>query len=213
MTLLEGPLTVNRFRRSRGRKLARLIADYAERLGRPVRVLDVGGRSEYWDQIDTDHISHITVMNNDDTEMHSDRGIFSPVIGDACDMRDVDDQSFDLVHSNSVIEHVGSWQNMRAMAREVRRVGRAGWVQTPAWEFPVEPHFRLPLVHYFNTPIRARMISLSPAYRRQCYDALRAHAERINLLSGREMRMLFPDAEIWHERLLLTKSYVAHWGL
>jgi hypothetical protein len=34
--------------------------------------------------------------------------------------------------------------------------------------------------------------------------------ERIRLLSAREMRRLFPDAELWRERVLgVTKSLVA----
>ncbi len=41
------------------------------------------------------------------------------------------DQSFDVVFSNSVIEHVGDVESQRRFAREVARVGRAWWVADP----------------------------------------------------------------------------------
>ena len=70
--------------------------------------------------------------------------IFVRKVGDARNLSEYADGSVDLVHSNSVIEHVGGWADMRAMADEMMRIGRSGWMQTPAWEFPVEPHFRAP---------------------------------------------------------------------
>src|ERR1017187_2845994 len=54
------------------------------------------------------------------------------------------DAAFDVVFSNSVIEHVGDAQSQRAFAREVARVGRAYWVQTPNRWFPVEQHLLTP---------------------------------------------------------------------
>jgi hypothetical protein len=43
------------------------------------------------------------------------------------------------------------------------------------------------------------------------YEKAREQVAGIRLLSGREMRMLFPRATLYRERLFgLTKSYVAH---
>ena len=58
------------------------------------------------------------------------------------------DGSFDVVFSNSVIEHVGDAASQRRFAREVARVGRAYWVETPNRWFPVEQHLLTPLVHW-----------------------------------------------------------------
>lgn len=210
-------LTVNRFRRTRGRVLRAHIETLSQRLGRPIEVLDVGGRAEYWDNVGLDSISHIKLMNYDPAELNRtvpDERMFTKIVGDARDLSDYADKSVDLVHSNSVIEHVGYWNDMAAMAREVMRVGRAGWIQTPAWEFPIEPHFRAPFMHWFGGPAQRAMFSMSfekrlrklpMATRRQVLDG-------VNLISWREIKALFPDKNIYIERIaLLPKSYSVHW--
>ncbi len=58
------------------------------------------------------------------------------------------DQSFDLVFSNSVIEHVGSRDTQARFASEIARVGKLFWLQTPNRYFPIEQHLWTPLVHW-----------------------------------------------------------------
>lgn len=211
-------LTVNRFRKARGRVLRAHIDALATKLGRPVEVLDVGGRAEYWDNVGLGNIAHITLMNYVPEELErtpADDKMFSAVVGDARNLSDYADQSVDLLHSNSVIEHVGMWNDMAAMSAEVMRVGRAGWIQTPAWEFPVEPHFRTLFMHWMGAPAQRAMFSLSfekrlrgmsMAKRRQALDG-------VNLLSYREVKALFPERNIHIERIaLLPKSYSVHWA-
>lgn len=218
MTATYRQKTVNRFRQRRGRILAGKLDALSARLGRRVHVLDVGGRSDYWDNVPTAGVSKVTVVNYELDEL--DRAMpsaiggleFEMVQGDARDLKDHADGSADVVHSNSVIEHVGGWSDMAAMASEVRRVGRAGWVQTPAWEFPIEPHFRAPMLHWFSAPLTARLLFMSRHYRALDVASRRHHVERINLLARSEFRALFPDCHVLTERVLFPKSYVAHWG-
>lgn len=210
-------LTVNRFRSARGRVLRAHIETLAAQLGRPIRVLDVGGRAEYWDNVGLGNIEHITLMNYDPAELDRtvpDENMFSKIVGDARDLSDYADGSVDLVHSNSVIEHVGMWNDMASMAREVMRVGRAGWIQTPAFEFPVEPHFRTLFMHWFGGPMQRAMFSLSFEKRlRKLPMAVRRQAlDGVNLLSRREVNALFENRDIYTERVaLLPKSYTVRW--
>jgi hypothetical protein len=207
-------LTINRFRKARGVHLRAQIDRLAEHLGRDIVVLDVGGRTDYWNNVGLGQIARIDVMNHDPNELARPvpSTIFSHLIGDARDLSDYPDDSFDFVHSNSVIEHVGPWLDMEAMAHEVRRVGRAGWIQTPAWEFPIEPHFKAPILHWFGAPIRRKMLWMSRDYRNCGIAERRYHADRINLLSRGEVDALFPDTAIFTERLIfLAKSYTARW--
>ena len=133
-------------------------------------------------------------------------------LGDARNLGNHADKSIDLVHSNSVIEHVGYWPDQSAMAAALLRVGVSGWVQTPAFEFPIEPHFRLPFVHWFGQPLRCRLLAMSKNYRDYPIAMRRLHVDRTNLLSDAEVDALFPNCDIHVERCcLFTKSYVVRW--
>jgi hypothetical protein len=208
--------TVNRFRQRRGKILAGQIARLSDQLGRKLHILDVGGRAEYWKNVDTSRVASVALLNLDPGELapgDNDGEVeFSYRVGNACDLGDYDDRSVDFVHSNSVIEHVGPWQQMAAMSSEMMRVSIGGWMQTPAWIFPIEPHFRAPFLHWFGQPVRRSLLSLSKPYRDLDVAGRRYHIDRINLLSRSEVEALFPGAEIYVERLGLPKSYVAWWN-
>lgn len=76
------------------------------------------------------------------------------VRADATQALPFDDQEFDLAYVNSLIEHLAPFKRA-AFAREVRRVARGWWVQTPAMGFPVEPHSLLPFAHWLPRGVRA----------------------------------------------------------
>ena len=213
--------TVNKFREARGRRLQKHILQLSERLERNVTILDIGGRPDYWENVGVMGVEEIVLLNLDELEFKEffsnsiDASLFKTRIGDARNLDQYGAKSIDLVHSNSVIEHVGTWGDMMQMARELVRVGRAGWVQTPAWEFPVEPHFHVPFLHWFGRPIACRMLGTShfPYYRQADIDGRRRFVEDINLVSWREFEALFPSSDIFVERfMLLRKSYIAHWS-
>ncbi len=211
--------TVNRFRAARGRALHRLIVALSQHLGRDIRVLDVGGRPDYWINVGFERISGIEVLNLFSSEADRPlpegvpRDLFIPKVGDARNLMNYSDASVDLVHSNSVIEHVGGWNDMTAMASELLRVGRAGWVQTPAWGFPIEPHFRVPFAHWFARPLQARLMSFSFVKRHRESNMVqrRRNVEKINLLPRSEVEALFPGCRIYTERFILAKSYSCYW--
>lgn len=119
------------------------------------------------------------------------------VVADATEKLPFEDGEFDLVYCNSVIEHIDP-PKRAAFAKEIRRVARGWFVQTPAFSFPIEPHALLPIAHWL--PVRIR-----PYYWRL---GATPEWEEISLLRRAEMEDLFGPA--LPERVgPLTKSWVS----
>lgn len=203
-------------KRMRAKRFAR-FATLAEALPKPLRILDVGGRAQFWathgwaDRADV----HITTGNIEPQQREHDN--IEPIELDATNMAQVADKSFDVVFSNSVIEHLFTWDNQVRMANEVRRVGKAYWIQTPNYWFPMEPHFRV--LGWQWLPLSARIWIIQRrdcGWRSRCPDPQKARriVEEVRLLSRRQLSTLFPEAQLLPERWYgLTKSWIAVAGL
>lgn len=61
-----------------------------------------------------------------------------------------EDNSFDWVFSNAVVEHVGLDHDQLRFINEMLRVGRNVFFTTPNKYFPIEPHTHVPLIHWNN---------------------------------------------------------------
>lgn len=180
-----------------------------------VRVLDVGGTAAYWENFDPADLNslnvEITLLNPQQSS--GSNGRFHSISGDGRDIK-CDDNAYDFVHSNSVIEHVGNHSDMLSFAGEVRRVAKSYFVQTPNYWFPVEPHYRTAGFHWL--PISAReqlLLRMSLGSFAKAVDVAEAQraARDSQLLTERRLRSLFPDAEIAREKTYgLTKSLTAY---
>lgn len=172
------------------------------------RILDVGGSPHIWKQCAVR--PDVTLVN---TLADWPRDGFKLVYGDATELP-FPDRSFDIAFSNSVIEHLGTWERQERMAREVRRVSSHYFVQTPSYWFPVEPHYWAPFVHYLPRPLRPPVVRwMTPRgwIMKPTSEAVAAMVEEISLLSEKQMRQLFPDSKIYREKVFgLTKSVAAY---
>jgi len=178
------------------------------------RVLDIGGTIKYWQSygIGVPEEVSITLVNLT-YEPVGDNEAFTSFVGDARDLSALPDQSFDIVHSNSVIEHVGLWKDMAAMAREVRRLAPRYFIQTPNYWFPIEAHYRLPYFHLLPDPVKQSfLLRKRRGFVPKANDVGEAshRAQYAFLLTHRQMQFLFPDAEIKREKFFgFTKSLMA----
>lgn len=203
----------NGFRRRRFASFLALVDDVVRERGR-CRVLDLGGGVAYWmglEEVWRDRPLHITLINVASEPVPDGR--FESLAGDACHSPDLADASFDIVHSNSVIEHVGGWRDKKRMAAEVRRLAPRYFVQTPNYWFPIEPHFRAPAIQWLPRPWQRRLVmaaALGFHPRAKSLDEADDILADASLLDRREMADLFPDGRIVRERFCgLTKSLIA----
>lgn len=198
-------------RRFRARRMALLAR--AVGLTREMRVLDVGGTLDIW------RLAPVTprlVLLNQARARNEIGAGAAVVLGDGGSLPFAD-QSFDLVFSNSVIEHVGDRAQQARFAAEITRVGRRYWVQTPNRYFPIEHHLWTPFVHWVPRRWQARIVkrfsiwnllTRHDAAQREFY--LKHYLDSIRLLSASDLQALFPGATILRERTLgWTKSLIA----
>ena len=202
---------VARLRRQRFQILRNLLSELAG----PVTILDIGGVAEYWQLVTGGVLSddlHITLLNVNASPVSHAK--FTTLAGDGRAMPQFVDKQFDIVFSNSTIEHVGSFQDQVRMAKEIRRIGRRYYVQTPNRYFPIEPHFIFPFLQFLPVAVRVWLIlrlRLGWYGTRPTPPQVLNDVTSIRLLSRAEMRLLFPDATIADEKWCgLVKSFVAY---
>jgi methyltransferase family protein len=170
-------------------------------------VLDLGGQPMIWDSVPFQ--INLTILNLPGIAManHLSHHRIEYVTGDACNVERYVDRTFDTVFSNSVIEHVGSCVKQGEFAREVRRLGKSYWVQTPSKWFPIEAHCGMLFWWFYPKILRRYLIE---RWRRR-FPAWASMVEETTVLTMADLRRLFPEAKIWVEtRFGLPKSYVAY---
>jgi SAM-dependent methyltransferase len=167
-------------------------------------VLDVGGDASYWRSMPIrPRVTLLNILEMEESE-------FPQVVASACDIP-YPDKSFDVVFCNSVIEHLGTWEHQLQAAKEMLRVGRKTWVQTPNRWFPIEPHLLTPFIHWLPRKWQRRLIPytvwafITKPSTEYC-DKL---WEEVRLLNVREMKILFPTCKLIRERFGITKSLIA----
>jgi hypothetical protein len=196
------------------RKRFAIFTEMLDSLPRPVRILDVGGTPNFWRQmgltdVEDIHVSLINIKAEPVTFKN-----FTSVSGDARAMPQYANGSFDIVFSNSVIEHVGDYDDQRCMAQEIQRISQHYFVQTPNRYFPVEPHFVFPLFQFLPVAIRVWLIThFKLGWYNRYTDPVKARqaVESIQLLSKAQFVALFPGATLYEEKLYgLTKSFIVY---
>ncbi len=189
-------------------KRLRLFYKTFKPLDKRYNILDVGGYSNSWISNYKD-FKKITLLNLQKEKNIPMKNI-SSIKGDGRKL-EFEDKKFDIVFSNSVIEHVGSFEDQKNFAKEAMRVGKKIWIQTPAKEFFFEPHFLFPFFHWLPIAIRKIIIYITPWYlinwaNKKAIDEI---INEIRILSKNEIKSLFPDCEIVSEKFLFfTKSYI-----
>jgi hypothetical protein len=169
------------------------------------KILDLGGLPSMWG--DAASKFDITIVNLPDalSEEQHKPGPCRMVEGNATNLRNLfADQSFDIVFSNSVVEHVGDEHQQLAFAREVVRLGKSYWIQTPSNHFPIEPHTGV-FLYWQMTEERRQKLQAKWAKTMPLWVEM---VRGTTILTRSQMSSLFPDSKVFTEHKFgFEKSY------
>ena len=199
----------NRFRAKRFDYFLKKI----QKLDKPLHILDLGGKINFWENrgLAGNNNYHITLLNIEIEK--SEYSNIKSIIGTATDLSKFKDNSVDLVHSNSVIEHLYNFENQKKMAKEVIRVGKKHIIQTPNKYFFIEPHYLLPFFGYLPKSVKFWILTKTKLSRLKKWDEkfAKQYIQEIRLISEKEMKTLFPTSKIYFEKFLgMNKSFTTH---
>lgn len=174
-----------------------------------LRVVDLGGTAQWWDNAPVVP-QHVTVVNLHVTDAESSK--VRSIQGDALRADELlSGEEFDLVFSNSLIEHLGGHSARRRFSNVVYALADSYVIQTPYRYFPIEPHWMFPGFQFLPIAARSWLAPRWPLGHTKGWDAEPATSEVMSteLLSVAEMRSYFPDGEIVWERVAgLPKSMI-----
>ncbi len=198
----------NKLRRKRFTLFLNLIKD----IPKPVRIIDVGGTELFWEQMgfSGNPDSEITLLNLKSEPVKNPN--IKSISGDARDMSQFAENEFDIAFSNSVIEHVGDFNDQNKMAAEMKRIARGIFLQTPNYYFPVEPHFLFPFFQFMPLWLKTRLLMnfyLGWHSRIPDKEKAREICRTIRLLKKSELKTLFSGSEIHKEYFFgMVKSFI-----
>ena len=174
-------------------------------------VIDLGGTVEAWQLASIRPVSvHVVNLEAPPNEVppwiRADQA-------DACGLpAHISSTSYDLVFSNSVIEHVGGHMQRMRFAEAVHKLADQHWIQTPYRYFPIEPHWLFPGFQFLPSNVQAEVAAWWPLAHTpsSCRNDGLSAALAVELLSRTEMTFYFPDSKLRFERVAgLVKSLIA----
>jgi SAM-dependent methyltransferase len=179
-----------------------------------VKILDVGGWEIFWKNMGIERYPNVHILLLNLYKQPVSMKNIESMVGDGCRMDEFESGQFDIVFSNSVIEHAGDFNRQMNMANEIRRVGKNYFVQTPNYYFPIEPHFMFIGFQWLPVSVRVFLIrhfNLGWIEKIPDYNKAVKMIEDTRLLKYSELNSMFPDAKIYREKYLgFTKSFVVY---
>ena len=201
-------------RYTRGRRL-KLFNKFMGSITGRVRLIDLGGTAAFWENwgLAKQPLLDVTIVNDHHQDKtHEHEPIRLPNVhnlrADVLTLTATDLAEYDVIFSNSLIEHLPGPQSQRQLAQAIIDSGRPYFLQTPNKSSPVDPHFPRPYVPFFAAyprPLQARLLSwsaLGSGSVAPSYEAALVRLANYHPLTARGVRQLFPQARIVMERPL-----------
>lgn len=171
-----------------------------------MKILDLGGLPDIWDSVKP--VLNITCLNlpGEANKDHNTHHNITYVEGDACSVPYFNRGDFDIVFSNSVLEHVGGLEKQLKFINEVKRLSDFYWIQTPSKYFPIEAHCGMPFWWFYPNWLRSFFLD-------GWSKKLPAWTEAISsttVISKDELKSFLPGSKIITEWLIFPKSNIAY---
>ncbi|GHV15562.1 hypothetical protein AGMMS49938_14090 [Fibrobacterales bacterium] len=130
------------------------------------------------------HPERITAFSNQDASwMEQEYKGIRFVRGTALDMP-FENDSFDLVFSSAVMEHVGNFENQICFVKECLRISKKYvFITTPNRWHPIELHTAIPLLHYLPKNIHRSILKILG-------KEFFSKEENLNLLTKNDLRRI-----------------------
>jgi len=182
-------------------------------LDKPISILDLGGKINFWENRNlSGNPNYLITIVNLESEISEYPNIESKV-GNILELKNFKKNSFDIVFSNSVIEHLHNFQNQKKIASEILRIGKKHIIQTPNKHFFVEPHYIFPFFQYLPKKIQYKILTKTKLSRLKKWDKkfAKQYVKEIRLLTLNELKEIFPGSKIHQEKFFgMSKSFTAH---
>ncbi|MEW6221235.1 MAG: hypothetical protein AB1634_17105 [Thermodesulfobacteriota bacterium] len=182
---------------------------------RPLRVVDLGGTASFWTAWGFGHDGdlRVTLVNNheqDRTNVGYDNSIpyVKEEINDVRHLTADCLKEFDLVFSNSMIEHLTSHEEQFHLGLTIEQSGVAFFVQTPNKYSIVDPHFPHPLVPFFGAypktiqGLLLTMNRLGSGARAASLATARGRLRYYHPVSAGQLQAMLPSGQLVRERFL-----------
>jgi len=150
----------------------------------------------------TQENQNITCLSNQDCKilLKKFNNIKEIIVGDGKNTL-LDENSFDIVHSNATLEHVGSYNNQILFVRELIRISKEYvFLQTPNRYYPIDFHTILPFIHWLPKKIHRKFLKI---LKLNFYSK----EENLNLLSKNDLKKICKELEIIKYKIIEHKLF------
>lgn len=186
---------------------------------RGLNVLDIGGTVNFWRsnaKYIPSHLINVVEVVNLPPIIESDENVdgirLKSYGGNALDINSLRSSHYDVVHSNSVIEHVGNLSAQIRFGKNILSLADYHFIQTPCRMFPIEPHFFFPFFALLPLSTRSlllRNFNMGFMERERDWLTSRVKCEETRLLTKKELMHIFDNSECLPERMfLMVKSWM-----
>ena len=182
---------VNENRMAKAKKIESILKDYLKKEIINLNILDIGAGDGTISSYMSEKGNNVVCVDIEDQRAKRSAK-FIKVNSSKLPLQS---NHFDIVISNHVIEHI---KNQKLHLKEIKRVLKQNgvcYLATPNRNFPIEPHYKLPFIHY-----------LPQTYFFKTLQILGIYKEEVFLLSYHKMLTLFKDFPINEYTHLVIKN-------